>query len=86
MAERSRAFILSVLIVFCVSLFSVNFEYQNVYLEKFFLTCLSLTTVYFLFEVLLEEYAIKKMKDSKTRYSFRKIISILSIAVSLLYL
>ena len=81
MVERSRAFILSVLIVACASLFWVNFEYQNVYLEKFFLTCLSLTIVYFLFEVLLEEYATKKMKDSKTRYSFRKIISILSIAV-----
>jgi small-conductance mechanosensitive channel len=81
MVERSRALVLSFLIVVSVSLFSVNFEYPNTYFEKFFLTCLSLTVVYFLFEVLLEEYASRKLKDSKTRYSFRKIISILSIAV-----
>ncbi len=81
MVERSRAFILFLLIVVSVSLFLVDFEYPNAYLEKSFLTFLSLTIVYLLFEVLFEEYASKKLKDSKTRYSFRKIISILSVAV-----
>jgi len=81
MVERSRAFISSVLIVASISLFLLNFEYPNAYFEKIFYTCLALTIVYFLFEILFEEYASKKLKDSKTRYSFRKIISILSIAV-----
>jgi small-conductance mechanosensitive channel len=81
MVKRSRILVFCFLIVVSVSVFLANFRYSNIYLQKFFLTSLSLTVVYFLFEVLLEEYASKKLKDSKTRYSFRKITSILSVAV-----
>jgi small-conductance mechanosensitive channel len=81
MVRRSRIIILFVLIVLSSSLLVVRLEYPDVYIEKIFYTCLSSAVIYFLFEILFEEYASKKVKDSKTRYSFRKIISILGIAV-----
>lgn len=81
MVRRSKAIILSTLIAFSSLLLFANFTYPVAYLEKIFYSCLALTIVYFFFEILFEEYASKKVRDSKTRYSLRKIISILSLAV-----
>jgi small-conductance mechanosensitive channel len=57
-----------------------NFRYPNAYLEKGVYSCLALTVIYFFFEVLFEEFVTKRIKESKTRYSLRKLISILSLA------
>jgi small-conductance mechanosensitive channel len=84
MVARSKAIILFVLIALSSLLFFGNFQYPNVYLEKIFFTFSALTIIYFIFEIVFEEYASKKVKDSKTRYSLRKIISILSITVSII--
>lgn len=81
MVGRSKAIILSTLIALSALLFFASFEYSLEYLEKIFYTSLALTIIYFFFEILFEEYALKKVRDSKTRYSLRKIISILSLAV-----
>ena len=84
MVARSKAIILFVLIALSSLLFFGNFQYPNVYLEKIFFTFSALAIIYFIFEIVFEEYASKKVKDSKTRYSLRKIISILNIAVSII--
>jgi small-conductance mechanosensitive channel len=81
MVGRSKAIILLTLIALSSSLLLANFEYRDAYLEKILYTCVALTIIYFFFEVLFEEYAAKKVKDSKTRYSLRKIISILTLVV-----
>ena len=81
MVGRSKTIILFTLIALSSLLLFANFEYQIAYLEKIFYSCLALTIIYFIFEILFEEYASKKIRDSKTRYSLRKIISILSLAV-----
>ena len=57
-----------------------NFRYPDMYLEKGFYSCLALTVIYLFFEVLFEEFVTKRIKESKTRYSLRKLISILSLA------
>jgi small-conductance mechanosensitive channel len=58
-----------------------HYQYTDPYLEKGLFTGLALTAVYLLFEILLGGFLIKRVKDSKTRYSFRKILSVLSIAI-----
>jgi len=63
-----------------VLLVFANLRYPNQYLEKGFYTCLASAVVYLLFEVLLEELVTKRIKVSKTRYSLRKFISVLSLA------
>ncbi len=78
--RRSRLIILLSLIVGSVLLGFVNFRYPHAYLEKGVYTCLALTVIYFFFEVLFEEFVTKRIKESKTRYSLRKVISILSLA------
>jgi small-conductance mechanosensitive channel len=78
--KRSRLIILSSLIIVSVLLGFVNFRYPNAHVEKGFYSCLALTVIYFVFEVLFEEYVTKRVKESKTRYSLRKVISILSLA------
>ncbi len=84
MVARSKAIILFVLIALSSLLFFGNFQYPNVYLEKIFFTFSALAIIYFIFEIVFEEYASKKVKDSKTKYFLRKIISILNIAVSII--
>ena len=81
MLGRSKSIILFTLIALSSSLLFANFEFPDAYIEKTFYTCLALTIIYFVFEVLFEEYASKRVRDSKTRYSLRKTISILSLAV-----
>lgn len=84
MVSKSRIAIILFLIVLSVTLLVIEIEYPDPYLQKIFFTSLALTVAYLIFEILLEEYAIKRVKDSKTRYSFRKIISVLSLAISFL--
>lgn len=58
-------------------------RYDWPYLEKGFYTLLTLTVIYCVFRILLEETVITRIKDAKTRYSFRKTISILFAVVFL---
>ena len=46
-------------------------------LQKGFQTLLTLTVIYFFFRIIFEETFIKRIKDYKTKYSFRKTVSIL---------
>jgi small-conductance mechanosensitive channel len=63
-----------------------QFQYPNVYLERGFYTFLTVTIVYFVFKSLFEEIVARQIKESKTRYSFRKTVSILYFVVLLLAL
>ncbi len=61
-----------------------NFHYPNVYVEKGFYTFLALTIIHFVFKSIFEGMVARKIKESKTRYSFRKTVSILYFVVLLL--
>ncbi|WP_455281179.1 mechanosensitive ion channel family protein [[Eubacterium] cellulosolvens] len=78
------------LIYFFILLFStiliwlINFEHPNNYLLKGFYTLLSLTIIYCIFKLIFEEIIVKRIKESKTRYSLNKAISILEIIIFLI--
>ena len=54
-----------------------NFKYPDLYLRRGFYTFLALTILYFVSRLVFEEIVAKRIKESKTRYSFRKTVSIL---------
>jgi small-conductance mechanosensitive channel len=84
--KRSRLLTLSVLVITSVLLWFVNFRYPNTYLEKVALTALASAIIYFIFELVFEGLVTKRIEEPKTRYSLRKIASILSIAIFLIIL
>ena len=60
----------------------VHFRYPNPYVRNGFYTFLTLTILYFLFRIAFEVVVAKRIRESKTRYSFRKTVSILYLVVS----
>ncbi len=84
--KRSRLVILSALILLSTLLWIVNIQYPNQYIQKTLYSAVAASMIYFLFGIFFGELVGKRIKDSKTRYSLRKVISILSIAVFLVIL
>jgi len=70
-------------IIISTLIWFANFKYPNIYLQNGFYTFLALTVVYFIFKIVLEGIVTKGIKESKMRYSFRKMVSILSFVVLL---
>jgi small-conductance mechanosensitive channel len=81
--KQSRLLILFVLFVLSALLWFLNFSYPNVYLQKASYSILALAVTYLIFEVLFEELVTKRIREAKTRYSLRKVISIVSLGTFL---
>ena len=64
-------------------LWIANYYFPNDHINRLFLTFSSLSIIHIIFKVILERNLSKKIAEKKTRYSFRKIISILYVAVFL---
>jgi small-conductance mechanosensitive channel len=75
--------VLAVLVVASVLLGFVNCNYPGYYVEKTFYTVLASAVIYCVLEVVFEEVIRRRVKESKTRYSLRKVVSILSLATFL---
>lgn len=58
-----------------------NFYYPLIYLENAFYSFLSLTVIHVLLKIILEQQITKKIKDKRTRYSFKKIVSVIYVAI-----
>jgi len=78
-----RLLILGFFIALSILVWFGNLYYPHPYLEKIFSTFVALAGIYLIFKVLFEELVSARIKDSKARYSFRKVVSILYIAVFL---
>jgi small-conductance mechanosensitive channel len=76
---RNKIILFSLLVSFLVLFAFLNFAYHNVLLEKAFYTFTALAIIYLVFEIILEEQVLKKIKMSTTRYSLNKTSSILSL-------
>jgi small-conductance mechanosensitive channel len=63
-----------------------QYQYPRVYLEKGFHTLLALTIIYFVFKSVFEETVARRIKEAKTRYAFKKTVSILYFVVLVLVL
>ena len=86
MVNKSKVITTIFLVILAFALFVVNLEYPDIYFEKILYSTIAITIVYVLFEVVLGGYATRRIKDSKTRYSFRKVLSVVSLAIGLLSL
>lgn len=56
-------------------------RYPYPYLQKGFYTFLALTILYLVFPIDFEEIVAKRIREPKTRYSFRKTVSILYLVL-----
>jgi len=56
-------------------------QYEHPYLTNSFNTALTITIVYVVFKVILEEMLTGRIKDPKSRYSIRKAVSIIYIVI-----
>ena len=65
------------LIIVLTLLWLASLRYPSVYLQKASYTFLAFTASYLLFRVIFEELISKRIKEPKTKYSFRKVVSIL---------
>ncbi|MCP8309931.1 MAG: mechanosensitive ion channel family protein [Candidatus Methylarchaceae archaeon HK01M] len=78
---KKRIIFLTVWIIISATLWYANFIYPNTYLQKGFQTFLALAIIYFVFKLVFEETISKRIKELKSKYAFRKTVSILYIAI-----
>jgi small-conductance mechanosensitive channel len=83
LVKRSRLAVLVLFVLLSVLLLFLNFQYPEVYLQNTAYSFTALSIVYFLFWILFEELLTKRIKDSKTKYSLRKVFSVLGAGVFL---
>lgn len=84
MLSRSKVAILSALVIASVAFWFANNNYSDINLQKGFYSFLALAVIYFAFQIFLESIVSNKIKEPKTRYSLKKILSILDLATFLI--
>lgn len=72
--------------ILSVSFWLANFKYSNEYFQRGFYTFLALASTYLVFKIIFEEIFIKQIKESKTRYSFRKTVSIIYLVIVIAFI
>lgn len=70
---------LAIWIILTVSFWVANYYYPHDYIERGFYTFLALTGIHVAFKIVLDTQFSKKIKEKRTRYSFKKITSIMYI-------
>ena len=80
---KRDAILIGVLVLVSAFLWLVSQKYSGVIVDKTFKTFLSFALIYAFFRYAVDEAASRRVKDSKTKYSLRKIGWILSLAVFL---
>jgi small-conductance mechanosensitive channel len=78
---KTRLIVVGVLLIITIALYFVQMEYPNNYLTKFFYTALAIFIIYAVIKLVFEEVIAKRIKEQKTRYSMRRISSMISILV-----
>ncbi len=67
------------LLIISLLIWFLNYNYPLNYFQKGFFTFLALAIIYLILKIVFEELGIKKVRDKKARYSFRKTVSVLFI-------
>lgn len=80
---RQQILITGALFLLSASLGIATYLASDPFVRNLFLTSLVLTISYFVLSVLIGQIFVKRIQDSKTRYTLRKVLSILSIVVIL---
>ncbi|MCJ7606280.1 MAG: mechanosensitive ion channel family protein [Thermoplasmata archaeon] len=79
--DTNRLVVFSGQVAAAVMFWVMDYYEPNTHLENGFLTFLSLAVIYLVFKILLESILVRRIKDSKTKYSVRKALSIVYIIV-----
>ena len=66
-------------IMLSISFWIVNYYYPNQYIGNTFYTFVALTLIHITFKIILDNQFSKKIKEKRTKYSFKKITSILYV-------
>ena len=74
---------LGMLLLITGVLWFMQLYYPLVYLERVFISFLVVTLTYFIFKWVIEATVARRIKEEKARYSFKKAVSILYMAVLL---
>jgi len=76
---KRRITLLVAFIIASALFWFANFRYPHKYLQRGFETFLAFAIVYFFFALVFEEAVAKRIKMPKTRFSFRKSVSVLNL-------
>ena len=72
-----KMFLVIGLVSLTIVLAVLDTQFETQYLQKVFLTSVSITFLYLVLKFLIEELLVGKLKDYKTRYTVKKTTSIL---------
>ena len=78
---RTRLITIGLLSLFSVILWFIQLEFANSYLTKTFYTLLALLIIYIAIKIIFQQVVARRIREPKTRYSMRRIASILSILI-----
>jgi small-conductance mechanosensitive channel len=78
---KARLIIVSIILLITIALFFVQRENHNIYLTKSYYTALSIFIIYTVIKIVFEEIIAKRTKEEKTRYSMKRISSMISILI-----
>lgn len=81
-----RQITLLFIILLSVLFWFANHKYYHVYLQKGFYTFIALAVIYFIFKLVLEEIVVRNLKEPRTKYSFKKMTSVLNLVIFLFVL
>ena len=75
----TKLIIVSILLILTIALWFLQAHFLDSYLTKIFYTALSLFAIYVVIKVIFEQIIATRIREPKTRYSMRKIISMVSV-------
>jgi small-conductance mechanosensitive channel len=78
---KTRLIIAGLLLIASIALYFLQAEYHHTYLTKAYYTVLAVFIIYTLIKLIIEQVIARRIKDKKTRYSMRRISSMLSILI-----
>lgn len=76
---RIRLVWASLLVLLTAVLWYIQYRFDNTYLTKAFYTLLALLIIYLLIKIVFEQLIAGRIREPKTKYSMRRIASMLSI-------
>ena len=80
---KIRLIATSLLALLTVVLWFIQFRYPNSSLTKLFYTFLALLIIYLVIKIIIEQVIAKRITEAKTRYSMKRIASMLSVLIFL---
>jgi len=75
----AKFYLIAIWPILTISFWIANLYYPSPYLENAFYSFLALTAIHIILKTILEQRFSKKVKDKRTRYSFKKIVSVIYV-------